>query len=585
MERLKPVDVVVVGGGWTGLVMATEITSRTSLSVVVLERGGPARDLSDYGDGMDELDMLRYRIMQNIADETVTHRHSGKDRAVPMRQYGSFKPGTGVGGAGEHWGAISNRYRPDQFRLATHLREKYGAARLPENLAVQDWGFTYDDLEPYYWRAEQMMGVSGKAGNLRGSLIEGGDPFEGPRSHEFPNPPHKMSYFPTLFRKAAQELGYHPFPIPTATLSQDYSNPDGIVRPGCLYCGHCSRYGCMIGAKAQPSNTLLPVLTRKKNFSLRPNCWVRRVVHRDGKAEGVTYMDAAGKEMLQPADVVVLSSWTINNARLLLLSGVGNPYDPVTGRGTLGKNLTHQLTEELPLYIGTPLNLFMGAGGLGYAIGEFAGDPPDQDPTAPILRGSEIRASTGGEGPIVSFGKIPQGEANSAWGSAWKKAALKWYDKVGQITCEAAHLSYRQNYMDLDSTYTDKFGDPLLRLTLDWTGHEKRQRAYLAKIMIALGKAIGARVGAPIHETEEHYSVTYSQGTHVQGGVILGDSPERSVVNPWLQHWRMPNLWITGGSAFPQNESANPTLTILAVTYRAAEAFVDRYVKKPGALA
>ena len=139
--------------------------------------------------------------------------------------------------------------------------------------------------------------------------------------------------------------------------------------------------------------------------------------------------------------------------------------------------------------------------------------------------------------------------------------------------------------MDLDSTYTDKFGDPLLRLTLDWTDHEKRQRAYLAKIMIPLGKATGARVGAPIHETEEHYSVTYSQGTHVQGGVILGDSPERSVVNPWLQHWRMPNLWITGGSAFPQNESANPTLTILAVTYRAAEAFIDRYVKKPGALA
>ena len=585
MERLKSVDVVIVGGGWTGLLMAKEIISRTSLSVIVLERGGPARGLSEYASGMDELDMIRHRMMQNIADETVTHRHSGKDRAVPMRQYGSFLPGTGVGGAGEHWGGISNRYRPDQFTLATHLREKYGAAKLPENLAVQDWGFTYDDLEPYYWRAEQMMGVCGKAGNLRGTLVEGGNPFEGPRSQEFPNPPHKMSYFPSLFRKAAQDLGYRPYPIHTATLSQDYRNPDGIERPGCLYCGHCSRYGCMIGAKAQPSNTLLPVLADKKNFTLRPNCWVRRVVHRDGKAEGVSYTDGAGKEMVQPAEVVVLSSSTINNTRLLLLSGIGNPYDSVTGTGTLGKNLTHHANLQLPLFFDKPLKLFMGTGGLGYAIGEFAGDVSDWDASSGILRGSEIRASTSGEGPIVSFGKIPRGEAQSDWGSAWKKTALKWHDRVGSITSAIAHFSYRQNYMDLDPTYTDKFGDPLIRLTLDWTDHEKRQRAFLAKIMISLGKATGAKIDGVNEGNEEHYSVTSYQSTHVQGGAILADSPERSVVNPWLQHWHIPNLWIVGGSAFPQNESPNPTLTILAVTYRSAEAFVDRYVKRPGALA
>ena len=118
--------------------------------------------------------------------------------------------------------------------------------------------------------------------------------------------------------------------------------------------------------------------------------------------------------------------------------------------------------------------------------------------------------------------------------------------------------------MDLDPTYTDKFGDSLMRLTLDWTDHERRQSAYLAKIMILLGKATGAKLS----------SVTYYESTHVQGGVIMGNSPEHSVVNPWLQHWYVPNLWIAGGSAFPQNESANPTLTILAVTYRSAEAFV-----------
>src|SRR3984893_4857618 len=180
MERLKPVDMVIVDGGWTGLLMATEITTRTSLSVVVLERGGAARAPAEYAAQMDELDYnIRLRLMQNIADETITHRHSNGERAVPVRQYGSFHPGTGVGGAGEHWGGVSNRFLPDQFTLATHLREKFGS-KLPDGLAVQDWGLTYDELEPYYWRAEQLMGVGGQAGNVAGKLMEGGNPLEGP---------------------------------------------------------------------------------------------------------------------------------------------------------------------------------------------------------------------------------------------------------------------------------------------------------------------------------------------------------------------------------------------------------------------
>src|ERR1041385_2339090 len=145
MQSLKPVDVVIAGGGWVGLTMAKEIATRTSLSVLVLERG-PARKLADYSTGMDELDhFIRYRMMQNIADETVTHRHSARAEAVPVRQYGSFNPGTGVGGAGEHWTGLCYRFFPDQFRLATVLREKHGAAKLPADLAVQDWGVTYDE--------------------------------------------------------------------------------------------------------------------------------------------------------------------------------------------------------------------------------------------------------------------------------------------------------------------------------------------------------------------------------------------------------------------------------------------------------
>ena len=583
MQRLKPVDVVIAGGGFVGLTLAKEITARTSLSVVVLERGQP-RKTADYATGMDELDYaLRFRMMQNLAEETATHRHSARASAVPIRQYGSFNPGTGVGGAGEHWGGISYRFYPEQFRLATFLREKYGT-HVPESVAVQDWGITYDELEPYYWHAEQLIGVGGKAGNLMGKRVDGGNVFEGSRSHEYPNPPHKLTYATTAFEKAVRDLGYHPYPVPTATLSRNYTNPDGVSRPGCAYCGYCTRYGCMIGAKAQPTNLLMPVLAKRKSFALRTGCNVRRVVHGNGKAEGLLYRDASGEEILQPAGIVIVASWTLNNARLLLLSKLGQPYDPATGTGTAGRNLTHQVSQSTRVFFDKPLNAFMGAGGLGIGISDFDGKE-GLDHYPGVLRGGNIRVMSTGEGPIASFGAVPPGEAPAEWGSEWKKAALKWHDRAAAITSEAEHMAHRQNYVDLDPTYTDQYGDPLIRLTLDWTDHERAQGAMLTRVQGEIAKAMNTKSGGANSRQLDRYTVTQYQSTHVNGGAIMGTSPESSVVNPWLQHWQAQNLWVVGGSAFPQNGSGNPTLTILALTLRAADGIIDRYLKHPGGLA
>ncbi|HEV2201616.1 MAG TPA: GMC family oxidoreductase [Bryobacteraceae bacterium] len=583
MQQLKPVDVVIAGGGLVGLTLAKEITARTPLSVVALERGQP-RKTADYAADMDELDYaLRFRMMQNLAEETATHRHSTKASAVPIRQFGSFNPGTGVGGAAEHWGAICYRFYPEHFTLGTYLKEKTGG-RLPEGVTAQDWGFRFEDIEPYYTRAEQFLGVVGKAGNLKGKRIDGGNVFEGPRSQEYPLPPHKLPYAPTVFEKAVRELGYHPYPVPTATLSKTYTNPDGVTRPGCAYCGFCSRYGCMIGAKAQPTNILMPVLAKRKDFALRTGCNVRRVIHKDGKAVGLTYLDAAGEEFMQPASVVIVASWTLNNSRLLRLSKVGTPYDPATGKGTLGKNLTHQVNQATRIFYDKPLNAFMGAGGLGIGISDFDGKE-GVDGYPGVLRGGNIRVMSTGEGAIASFGSIPPGEAKSDWGSEWKKAALNWHDRSGAIASEAEHLGYRQNYLDLDPTYTDKYGDPLARMTLDWTDHERAQGAMLAKVHAQIAKAMNARSGGSNSRLLERYTTIQYQSTHVNGGAIMGASPETSVVNPWLQHWQVPNLWVVGASAFPQNGSGNPTLTIVAITLRAADALIDRYLKHPGGLA
>jgi gluconate 2-dehydrogenase alpha chain len=592
LKRLKPTDVVVIGSGWSGLVMAKEVTRRTALQVIVLERG-PARNISQYADGMDEINTRRVGLLQNPADQTITHRHSVKDRAAPIRQYGAFTPGTGTGGTSEHWGGIADRYLPDFFYLSSHLREKFGPSRMSPDWTIQDWGITYDEFENDYWRAEQLMGISGKAGNLRGQLQEGGNIFEGPRQHEYPTPPLTPTYTMGFFHKAATQLGYHPFPLPAANLSQAYTNPDNVSRPGCVFCGYCPTHGCMIGAKAQPTNTIMPVLSTRKNFLLRNNCWVRKIVHSNGRAEGVMYMDENGEETFQPAEVVVLSAWTPNSVRLLLLSDIGEKYNPVTAKGTLGKNLTHQVTSGASgmLVFRERLNLFMGSGAVGYGISDFDGDMKEEVPEKILRGGAFLRGAATGEGPAGSFGRIPKDAAPRNWGAAWKKAAIDHWDRIGPgVEMRGDHFAYRQNFMDLDPTYTDKWGDPLLRMTLDWTGYEMRQIAFGARVATQILETIAQVSGATVVKVERpaafhHYNAAQYSTTHIQGGAIMGASPDQSVVNPWLQHWKMPNLFVVGSSSFPQNSSANPTLTIVAVSHRAADGLIDRYLKKPGPLA
>jgi gluconate 2-dehydrogenase alpha chain len=594
MRTLKPVDVVIAGGGWTGLLMAKELTQRTALDVVVLERG-PARRQSEYASDMDEIDYsVRLKMMQNIAEETVTHRHTVRDQAAPVRQWGHVRIGTGTGGCGEHWTGVATRYPADTFVVASAIRERFSRSQLPENLSIQDWTFKWEEIEPYYTRAEELLGIGGKAGNLGGKLIEGGNIFEGPRSKEYPVGPHKKTFTMGVFEKAALQLGYHPYFIPAGTLPHDYKNPDGISRPGCQYCGYCMLYGCMIGAKAQPTNLLLPILHRKESFTLRNDCWVRRIVHREGQAEGVTYMDEKGEEVLQPAKVVIVASFMPNNVRLLLLSKIGQPYDPATGDGTLGKNFCHQMSggSGWQIVYKEPLNGYMNAGGQGMYFSDFDGFnglPTDGS----VLRGGTFTGG-GGAGHPTSFGMVPGDLVKRRWGSEWKKAALQYHDHVGGGPAfSAEHLSYKHNFVDLDPTYTDKWGDPLLRTTVDWTDHEQRVRAFAAKISqrmteemasVSGGTLIKTRGGGDGRASGRYQTAAYAT-THLHGGAIVGDSQANGVVNTFQQHFDLPNLWVVGASSFPQAGTTAPTMTVLAMTYRSADALIDRYLKHPAPLA
>ena len=294
-------------------------------------------------------------------------------------------------------------------------------------------------------------------------------------------------------------------------------------------------------------------------------------------------MDSNGEEIFQPADVVILASWTLNNNRLLMLSDIGERYDASNGKGTLGRNLTHQVGFAAAIaFFEKPLNRFMGGGGVGLRISDFDGDVLDHS-NLPFLRGGTMASNVFGAQPISGFGAMPQ-SVKARWGSEWKKQAIAWYDRGEAIAFAGEHVPYKTNFYDLDPVYKDFAGDPLLRMTLDWQDNERKLADFAIAKAVELARAMGAKEVNP-SPAYEHYDVRRYQSTHVQGGTVMAASPEQGVVNPYSQHWRMPNLFVLGASTFPNQGAANPTPTILAMTYRAADAIVDRYLKKPGLLA
>jgi gluconate 2-dehydrogenase alpha chain len=339
MARILPKkDVVIVGLGWTGSIMAHELTDE-GLDVIAIERG-PWRDAPTDFPPTYAQDELRYRIRHELflrPDQTTfTFRNKMDQTALPIRSWGAFMPPNGIGGGGVHWNAETWRFLPSDFVLRTHLTQRYGASFLPEDMTIQDYGVTYDELEPYYDAFEYLCGTCGQAGNLRGTIQEGGNPFEGPRSRPYPNPPQKQGYAHVLWAKAARELGYKPFPQPSGNMSQAYVNPLGVRMGPCTYCGFCEWFGCANYSKSSPQTTLLPVLVRKGNFSARDNCEVIKI-NLEGsqkRATGVTFVDSSGQEWEQRADLVILSAFALFNVQLLLLSKIGKPYDPVANTGS-----------------------------------------------------------------------------------------------------------------------------------------------------------------------------------------------------------------------------------------------------------
>ncbi len=582
--RLKEVDVVLVGFGLTASILAQELTEDRALQVLALERG-PWRDtVPDFSTAWIQ-DELKYAVRKQMFEdperETLTFRNSMDQRALPMRHLGSFLPAAGVGGAAVHWNGQYWRYQPVDFMLRSHVEQRYGKQFIPADMTIQDWGVTYEQLEPCYDRFEYMLGISGKAGNLQGTVQQGGNPFEGPRRRDFPNPPLKRSYPTVLFDKGARAAGYEPFPCAAANTSRPYKNIYGVQMGECTYCGYCEWFGCGNYSKASPQTTILPALRRKSNFECRTHCNVTRVnLDSTGRrATGVMYVDAQGREFEQPAQLVILCAYAQHNVRLMLLSGIGKPYDPVANTGVVGRNYAYQIMSSVDVFFKEIINPFMGAGALGQGINEFNTGNFDHGPHG-FIGGGYIALWTTGGRPILQH-YLPEGTPK--WGAGWKKALAENYLKASSIQCHGSVMSYRSNYLDLDPTWKDAYGNPLLRLTFDYQKNEHAMSDFLTDKAVSIAKAMDLR-SYHAKQRKGHYSIVPYQTTHNTGGAAMGSDPSNSAVNPYLQSWDVSNVFVMGSSVFPQNGGYNPTGTVGALAYWAVDAIRNRYLKSPGPL-
>ena len=584
ITKLKPVDVVVVGLGVAGTIVCKEL-AETGLKVVGLERGRMIDPQHDFAMpyAHDELKYERHsNLIQDLSRETLTFRNAMNETALPMREIGSFKPGECVGGTGLHWGGTTVRFLPWDFETRSRTISRYGKQQIPEDCTSQDWGISYDELEPYYDQFEHLYGVGGKAGNLNGKIQPGGNPFEGPRSREYPNPPTTDSFVGSLFANAAASFGYKPFPTPSATMTRPYTNPYRLMLGECVKGGYCTSHGCASGAKATPLTTVVPALLKHGNFELRTHANVIKVNLDSAKkrAVSVTYVDARGQQIEQPAELVILSSYTFNNTRLMLLSGIGKPYDPVSNQGVVGRNYAYQTGSKVTLFFeDKTFNRFMGGGAHAISIDEFNGDNFDHAGLG-FIGGAKMFAGSMGASPIKSQ-QVPSGTPR--WGPDWKKAVTHYYDRSFQISVSGACQSYRTRYLDLDPTYRDAYGLPLLRMTFDWHDNEKKLSLYITNKAAEIAKALNPSKMSSSPKTGK-YSIVPYQSTHNTGGVAMGPDPATSVVNKYLQSWDVPNVFVVGGSAFPQNGANNPTATLGALACWSADSIKEHYLKRPGPL-
>jgi choline dehydrogenase-like flavoprotein len=530
----EQVDFVIIGSGAAGGVMAKEL-STNGFSVVVLEQG-PRLETSDFRhDDLEEF--FVGGLVGSLSDHPQSFRTSADQEAVPSFFLPALFYAKAVGGSSLHFAANYWRLRPVDF----HERSLHGA--IP-GTTFADWPITYDELEPYYTKVDWEIGVSGAPGP--------GDPR---RSRPYPVPPMPIKSSGVLLRDGAAAAGYSSAPAPVAILSRPHNG-----RPACIHCGFCWGHGCEVGAKSSTLASVIPVAEASGNCEIRDRCVVTRVdTDASGRVTGVVYLDPEGVEQAQQAKAVILCANGAETPRLLFMSESNlHPDGLANSSGFVGKNLMFNYNPVTWATFAEPLNEYKSVVATRVVMDFY-----DADPGRGFYGGGGIdaRASIGPAFWAAIENPVP-GEAT--WGPEFK-AALRRRPYTMQLMGHGTSLPLETNTITLDPDLVDAWGRPAIRTTYADHPDDLAFGGFLQDRSVEMLEAAGA-------ETVTRVPIEPSTiAAHLLGTARMGDDAATSVVDRYHRAHDVPNLFVCDGSSLVTSGRGQPTMTIQALAFRAAE--------------
>jgi choline dehydrogenase-like flavoprotein len=522
---------VIVGSGAAGGIIAKEL-STAGFTVVVLEQG--PRLTETQFDHDEFATFMQGRWGNSPATQPQMFRATPQDapRKTVALIYGRF-----VGGSNAHFTGNFWRLRPIDFNEASVLGGVPGTG-------LVDWPITYDELEPYYTKAEWELGVSGEPG-----------PFDPPRSRPYPMPPLPVKSSGVLLERGARALGLHPQATPMAINSQFYNG-----RPACQHCGFCLFFPCEFRSKSTSMATMLPIAEATGRCEIRPESYVAKVeLGQDGRATGVTYFDANKRLQLQRAKAVVLCANGAETPRLLLNSATSRfPHGLANSSGVVGKHLMFNTYYGVNAQFEQPLNEWKSVQNT-----RMVHDFYDTDPKRGFYGGGGIDGRFGFYPIIFALGGLPP--ESPTWGEGFARSLAEQFTRTMFFGTHGTSLPLESNSVSLDPSLKDAWGLPCMRVTYKDHPDDLKCAEFLSGKALEMAQAAGARKAWQVPIEPQTNSV------HLLGTCRMGNNPRTSVVDKFHRTHDVRNLFICDGSSLVTSSRGQPTETISALAFRAGE--------------
>jgi choline dehydrogenase-like flavoprotein len=539
------VDFVIVGSGAAGGVLAKELSTK-GFSVVVLEQG-LYRTAADFNH--DELDVMINNGLMNHPgwnDPQTFRRYETETAAVSRGGPPPALYARGVGGSSVHFTANYWRFHQSDFMERSMLGPMEGTG-------FADWPISYEELEPYYSKVEWECGVSGSPG-----------PFEAPRSRPYPMPPLPVKSSGVLFEKGARAIGLHPQPAPMAILSEPFNG-----RPACVHCGFCMAFGCEMNAKSSTLASMIPLAEATGRCEIRPLSTVFRIqTNAAGRVTEVVYLDSAGQQQAQKTRAVILSANGAETPRLLFMSETSrNPDGLANSSGIVGKYLMgngHSITQAA---FEQPLNEFKSV-----QVTRIVHDFYENDITRGFYGGGGMDARPYLDSTPIMFSMSGLPPGKPRWGLEYKQMLRHYFTRKMLVLGSTTSVPLERNNISLDPNLKDDKGRPAIRMTYMDHDDDLAMATFLQDRAVEILGAAGAA---------EIWRDPVEGGTiqaHLLGTCRMGDDPATSVVDKYHRAHDVRNLFICDGSSFVSSGRGQPTMTIQALAFRAAE-HIARFAK------